>query len=141
MIIAETFSLFICDVMDGVKSLAMRTEPFGTDEISTLFTPRRMRKRLSLISFTSEARWRVSSSSTPENILINIVHMLSTAASATEPLSIASSICASINGSSSITRCPSSISASFFPAFFLSSATSDSVSSEKSATAECRRFF
>ena len=56
VMIAETLSLFICEVMDGVKSLAMRTEPLGTAEMSTLLTPKSRRKRLSLMSLTSEAR-------------------------------------------------------------------------------------
>ena len=119
--IALTFSLFICPVIEGVKSFAISTEPLATFEISTLFTPRSILKRLSLISFTSLALCCVSSSSTPENISINIEQTVSTAFSATEPESILSCICESINGSDSITICPSNISASLSPALFLTS--------------------
>ena len=92
VIIAATFSLLICDVIDGVKSFAISTDSGATAEMSTFSVPRRIDSRLSLMSFTSDARWRVNSSSTPENISMNILHTVATPASATEPESILSSI-------------------------------------------------
>ena len=67
------------------------------------------------MSRTSVARWRISSSSTAANMSAYMVQMLSTAASAQAPPSMASCIWESMKGSASMDTWPVRISDSFWP--------------------------
>ena len=104
VMIPETFSLTIWLVMEGVRSFATRTVPGSTLLISMSLIPRRIFKRLVLMSLISEALCFMVSSSIFENIPMNMSQTALTAASAHCPASIIFFISPDIVGSEIITR-------------------------------------
>ena len=108
----DTFSFTICEVIEGVRSLHTSTVPCGTLPMSMSSMPRSFFRMHTFTSVISAALWRIISSSIPENMPWNMSHTAVSADSAHCPLSIMLNISPDIAGSWIITACPMSMSAS-----------------------------